>query len=148
MRARTVNEAQEFERGKNPKQALGVGGLDLFKDIERRLDELDYEIGTTKFGMSEEWAEDLQKMLVGKTITADMKKLPKFDTKTKKQVGKWGQGEFTIKVVDVKSGEDLSTWYDNYKRVGFSPQILLADDKGNMYSLQIREDQKIHFDES
>jgi hypothetical protein len=146
MRARTVNEEVNFERSQNPKTALDIGGIDLFKNLEKILDELDYEIGQSKFSAGEEWAEFLENNLIGKTITADMKKLPGIDTKTGKSTSKYESGKFTIKVVALKMGEEFGEMYDQYKHIGFVPQIILADEDGGIYSISLRAGQKIYFE--
>ena len=147
MRARTVNEEQKFERGKNPKEALGVGGLDLYNDVVQRVEDLDYEIGQVKFGLDEKYQEDLEKMLVGRTITAYMEKLMTINPKTGKTVSKSGRGDYTVKIADVKPNDKLSEWHERYKMAGFSPKIMIAGEDGNIYTLQIAQNKKIHFDE-
>ena len=57
MRAKTVNEVQEFERGLNPKAAMEIGGIDLEKVCNN-----------TAIKGLKEWNKYLQQF-IGKKIT-------------------------------------------------------------------------------
>jgi hypothetical protein len=59
MRAKTINEVQHFERGQDPKAAMNIGGINFNQKFNDFVDE---------------WKASIEKALVGKTITATMKK--------------------------------------------------------------------------
>lgn len=146
MRARSVNEVQNFERGQNPKKSLGIGGIDLYSELEERLDDLDMVIGMETMTAGEKWREYLEKALVGKTISAKMRKLPAFNSKKGENTGKYEHKDFTIKVADIKDTEEFRELYNKYKMAGFGHQIVLADEENNIYSLALRVGEKIHID--
>jgi hypothetical protein len=72
MRAKTINEEQNFERGLDPRASMDIGGIDFGKQFAK---------------MSEEWEEKVKKSIEGKTITASMTELKQNGTegRTKKQ---------------------------------------------------------------
>ena len=80
MRAKTINEVQNFERGKNPRSSLGIGGV---------------QFGVEKYKMKEklkkDWADFVKKTLMGKTITGTFNKL-------KGDIIERNWGEYTVKV--------------------------------------------------
>ena len=59
MRAKTINETQNFERGQDPKAAMDIGGINFNQKFNDFVDQ---------------WENSIEKALVGKTITATMKK--------------------------------------------------------------------------
>ena len=63
MRAKLVNEEQNFERGIHPKQALGVGGICLGEERWKMKKKLD-----------DDWKFFLLTILDGKTISGQMNK--------------------------------------------------------------------------
>lgn len=143
MRARTVNEDVNFERGQNPKESMGIGGLDLAEEFDERLDGLKMQIGGIKVTEDEEWYEYLKKTLVGKNITAELTLMPTMHVKTKKMSGKRETGKFSIKVKDIDITDNLSDIVDsNFTRS--YPKIIVADSKNNIYEMKMN--QKIHFD--
>jgi hypothetical protein len=143
MRARFVNEVQNFERGQDPKKSMGIGGINLFDQYEDKIDDLEAALSMTKLSASEEWGEHLRKLLVGKTITANMNKLPSISNKGIPGT-KYERGEFTITIQDVKPGESLEDALDRNFQV--TPQLILADEKNNIYSMKIIEGEKIYFE--
>ena len=154
MRARTVNEAQEFERGKNPKQALGVGGLDLGKDYEERIEEYKMSISGTTLSHTDEWIEFLRDTLVDRTITAKMKMLRTFSVKgdkpepVNKPNADFSLREQTIQVQDLKpswgTGEDFSVHIGERLLTPTPPKLILASMDNDIYEMPL--DQKIHFE--
>ena len=123
MRAKTINEDNNFTRGMSPKAAMGVGGI-VFKDIiEQRRKKLDWEKEKLTHAADKKWQADLRKMLVGKTITGHMQKLPMID-KNNNTVGKSEWKTFTIVVQDVlmEKLEDSS--------------IIIGDMNNNLYSIR------------
>jgi hypothetical protein len=150
MRAKTVNEAQDFERGRNPKATLGVGGIDLASNYEMRIDDYKKAVQMVTMEHTEDWKEFLRKTLVGKTITAEMKQLPQITKsgKSKPSSGMWKLKETTIQVQDIIPtwgvGEDFSITTSGSPMGNMLPKLILADMKNNMYELSM--DQKIYID--
>jgi len=60
MRAKTINEEQNFERGLDPKQSMDIGGIDFSKQLGE---------------LVREWEKNVGKSVLGKTITAIMYEL-------------------------------------------------------------------------
>lgn len=143
MRAKSVNETQNFERGKDPKKTLGIGGINLFDRYEEDLNDLKMSLSMTKLTTNEEWEDFLVKTLVGKTITANMNKLATV-SKEGTTASKAEKGEFTITIKDVNPSEDFSDALD--RNFSVLPIIILADEQNNMYTLVLREGEKIHFE--
>lgn len=137
-----VNEAQNFERGKDPKESMGIGGIDLAEEFETRLDELKMQIGGLKVTEDEDWYNYLVKVLVGKRITAEMTLMPTMDTKTKVMSGKREKGKYTIKVADIKPTDNLSDILDSPITRSY-PEIIVADTDKNIYTMKM--DQKIRY---
>ena len=54
------------------------------------------------------------------------------------------KGEFTITIKDVNPSEDFSDALD--RNFSVLPIIILADEQNNMYTLVLREGEKIHFE--
>jgi hypothetical protein len=59
MRAKTINELQDFERGLDPRATMEIGGINFNQKFNDFVDQ---------------WEISIEKTLVGKTITAKMKK--------------------------------------------------------------------------
>lgn len=146
MRERTVNEDQHFERGRNPKTSMGIGGINLLDELSSRIDELEYEIGMSVRSADEEWKEWLSKTLVGKTITAKMTHHPAVNTKSGESIKSKGSWEFTIKVQDALPGDDIAKIQDKstYTAPAEDQNIIVADMDNNIYSIKITN--KIHID--
>ena len=155
MRARTVNEAQEFERGKNPRQALGVGGLDLSKDYEDRVEEYKMSISGTTLSHTDEWIEFLRDTLIDRTITAKMKMLRTFSIggDKPKPVNKpdadFSLKEQTIQVQDVKpswgAGDDFSIHIGDRMLTPSPPKLIIASMDNDIYEMSLN--QKIYFED-
>jgi len=64
MRAKFINEEQNFERGLHPKQALGLGGINLSQER--------YDM---KKKLQQDWNFLLMTILDGKTISGQMNKI-------------------------------------------------------------------------
>ena len=135
MRAKTINEANNFTRGMNPKAAMGIGGINLHDERQRRLEDFDNKIEKVKDKANKEWQNRLQNLFVGKTITAFMQKLASFDKNTMKQRNRSETKNFTIKVADVmcEKIDDMSS-------------CIIADTDHNVYSIKFHIDQIIHID--
>lgn len=148
MRAKKVNEDQNFERGQNPKRSIGIGGLDLRKDYQNRIDDYLQAIDGTTLSHTDEWKEFLSDSLKGKKITAEMKRLPTMDAKSGKSSGGFQKGEFTIEVQDVLPtwgmGDDFSVHLGESPFTKTPPKLIVADTDNNMYEMSM--DQKIYFD--
>ena len=144
MRAKAVNEEKvNFERGRNPKAGLGIGGIHLDKKFLDRLNDLEMELGGVKVNADEEWHEYLKDLLVGKRITAEMTKLHTMNMKTKKMQGESKTGEFSIEVQDIQLSDNLSDIISSTISRSL-PTIIVADMENNMYSMKMS--QKIYFE--
>lgn len=136
-----IKESVNFERGKNPKSALGVGGIVLSNELEEKVDELKYEIAMQVKGVSDEWAEWLRETFVGKTITAQMKHHPSVNMETKKSSPSKGSGEFTIKVQDIVPGDSIEDIFnkETYVRPIEEQTVMVADTNNNIYSIKVKD---------
>jgi len=143
MRAKTVNEEVNFERGKSPKATMDIGGIDLAEKFKDRLNDLEMEIGGVKVTADEEWYEYVKETLVGKRITAEMVRMQTMDIKTGKMQGTQKRGDFTIEVQDIQLSDNLSDIVDSTFSRSI-PRIIVADMENNMYQMSMN--QKIHFD--
>lgn len=146
MRAKKVNESQNFERGQGTKKALGLGGLNLEELLDERVEDLEMQLSMTKLTADEEWEEFLRKTLIGKKITSEMTKLPVVSMKGEKlgpMLGERITDEFTIIIQDVKSSSKLSEALGQFSTY---LSLIIADSNKNLYELKIKD--KIYFDES
>jgi len=114
MRAKTINEIQNFQKGV-PRASLGAGGIQLGK--------LRYE---AKEKMKRDWANLVEKLLLGKTITGTFNQmLIKPDEETMLEGKGWGK--YTIKVKEIlKDGED-------------DKGILIQDENESLYIIPMDE---------
>jgi len=143
MRAKTINEDQKFERGKDPKSSMNIGGINIYDEYDSKVEALEMALQVERINADNEWSEYLEKTFNGKRITAIMRKLPslsreKLNVKTIDNEAR----EFTIVVQDTNSSQALS---DGAGRGGYNivPTIIIADTDNNMYSMKIN--QKIYF---
>jgi hypothetical protein len=138
MRAKTVNEDNNFERGRNPKAAIGVGGINLSEIYQEKMEELERDIAITKSHANEEWSEFLTKTFVGKKITAHMTRMVTFNLKTKKRsLDDQKSGEFAIEVQDIKLSEDFSDFIGRH--VNITPNAIVADTEGKIYAMGLNQ---------
>jgi hypothetical protein len=109
MRAKFVNETQNFERGVHPKQALGVGGLSLGEEKHKM-----------KKKFRDDWNFFLTLVLDGKTISGIMNKRD-----PEESGNKWG-----VYTITVDSWEEVDG-YDSLllKDINGDEYILPIDDK-------------------
>jgi hypothetical protein len=84
MRAKTINEVQNFERGIDPKQSMDIGGIDIPQTYRDIMDE-----------PKRKW-EEFKKSFIGKTISGN------FFVK-KNSRGSGYKTDATIKVDDAES---------------------------------------------
>jgi len=89
MRAKTLDEIQNFERGQHPRQALDIGGVQLGAERYK-----------AKKRMLREWNEYLVKLFTGKTVRGEMKKIREDSPIT-------GWGDYEIKVKEVAEQMDM-----------------------------------------
>jgi len=121
FRAKFVNEVSGFERHRNPKQALGLGGIDLYQELQDIIERQKYE-----------WKEYLDKLLLGKTVTVNAIRMINSDTGSKEE----GSGNFTFKVKKIfarKTDENSNT-------------LGLSD--GKYYYIVVIDDNRIWINES
>ena len=147
MRAKSVNESQNFERGKNPKTALGLGGIVIEKELGTRIDELEYEMAMAAKATGEEYVEWLRKTFVGKTITAEMQHHSPMNPDTKKIQKSKGSGEFTIKVKDILPSDSIEEMMnkENFTAPVENQSVIVASTEGDIYSIKVKT--KIYVDE-
>lgn len=138
MQAKKVFEVQNFERGQNPKKALDLGGLDLAKQINKRIKDLDERKKEAEIEANQDWDMFLQETLVGKKITAKMTSMPSWkvnkDGGLGERIGTKETKDFTITVQDIHT-ENLSE---------LLLSIVVADMDNKMYQLYLKD--KIYFE--
>lgn len=138
MQAKKVFEVQNFQRGQSPKKALDLGGIELSKESQKRLESLKERKKEAEVEANQDWDMFLQETLVGKKITAVMTSMPTFKVKKEgglgEQVGKREIKEFTITVQDIQS-DDLSEMLLS---------IVVADMDNKLYNLHLKD--KIYFE--
>lgn len=110
MRAKTINEEQNFERGKDPRASMDIGGI---------------KFTTQLYEFVKQWEENIQKTLEGRTITAVMREL-----KSDGNEGRTKNQTVSVKEIDNiytlgYMGENNSNWHiivitDDKKRYNFS----------------------------
>ena len=129
MKARLVEDTQHFERGQNPKAAMGIGGIILEKEKQERLNKMREEQKEAEVIANQDWDMYLQETLIGKKITAKMSSLPTLNVKTNLMSGTRETRVFTIVV------EDIST--DNLGDLLLN--IVIADTEHKMYNLSLNQ---------
>lgn len=146
MRAKAVNEVQNFEKGQSPKKAMGIGGLDLNKDFQNRIEKYKQVIDGTTLSHTDEWIEFLSDNLRGKKITAYMRKMSTMNVSSNKKEGLFNSGEHTIEVQDILPSwgikDDFSEYNSDNPLRATPPQLIVADMDNNMYQMSM--DQKIY----
>jgi hypothetical protein len=137
MRARSVNERQEFQRGREPKTSLDIGGINLSEEYDERLLELKMNLANQKKLADEEWREYLETVFVGKTITAHMTQIRSFPPSGKPSDAKMERGDLTISVSSVHFGQNFAEVVDNeYDTI---PRIMVADTENKVYSVPLNQ---------
>ena len=134
MQAKKVFEVQNFERGKNPRATLDLGGIVLENEKRKKHQEMKDAQKDAEVIANQQWEMYLQEILVGKKITAKMTSLPTMNVKTHVMTGKRETKDFTITVQDI-STQELTDLLIN---------IVLADTENNMYAISL--DEKIYFE--
>jgi hypothetical protein len=144
MRAKSVNEAQEFQRGKSPKAAMGIGGVNLMDIYEDKMMYLQMDIENIKREADEEWEEYLMKTFIGKKITADMITMTTFNLETGEKTPDSARkrGNFTIDVKDIKPGEPFTEAIG--RNVHFLPNVIVVGTDNKIYTMRL--DQKIYIE--
>jgi hypothetical protein len=126
MRAKLLNE--KFTEDSDPIADLNIGGVVLIDAYNSRRKKLEKDIEELKKDSHKKWELYLRKLLIGKTLTAEMNILPTFDTKTMESKRKGEKGKYTIKVVDLHV-ESLEHEYNK--------SIIIADEEHIIYSLSM-----------
>jgi hypothetical protein len=100
MKARLVEDKQHFERGRNIRSSLDIGGINLKPLYNDRADNLKGEVKDLIQNANADWNEFLRKTFIGKTVTATFRKHAKINVNGK-MTGSTEVKEFTFKVDDV-----------------------------------------------
>jgi len=117
MRAKTINEIQEFQRGV-PKSSLGAGGVQFGK--------LRYE---AKQKMKKDWANFVENLLLGKTISGYFNQMfLKPDEETMIEGKGWGKYTFKVKEI-IKNGEDDNGIFVRDEKAGY----IIPMDEGRVF---------------
>lgn len=133
MQAKKVFEVQNFERGQNPKASMDLGGIVLEKESRNRLEKMRDTQREAETIANQEWKGYLQKIFVGKKITARMTSLQTMNMKTHKLSERITK-DFTITVEDIVT-QPLTDLLIS---------ISVSDTDHQMYSLPL--DEKIYFE--
>lgn len=133
MKAKKIFE--KFEEESDPIAGMGIGGIELIYEFERRRKKLDKDIEKTKERALISWDRYIRKLIMGKTITAEMEKLATFDKDTMERKTEGGRGKYTITVVDVHV-DNLEYEYNGYA-------IIAAEDH-TIYKLSFTKKVYIH----
>ena len=112
MRAKTINEVQDFKRGLHPKEALGIGGINLSRER--------YDM---KKKLQEDWNFLLMTILDGKTISGKMNKIRDKGVEIEE-----GWGNYTV-TVDEWDMEDIN-----------SPAIYIDTKENDRYILPFNDE--------
>lgn len=115
MRAKFINEEQNFERGIHPKEALGLGGFNLAR-----------QKSDMKKKFRDDWYFFLETILTGKTISGRMNKI----RDNGKELEGLNWGNYTVEV-DEWDQADID-----------DPGIYITTKDNDMYILPI-DDKKI-----
>jgi len=108
MKAKFINE--KFEEESDPITDLRVGGVTFNYLFKRRRTKLKNDRKKLLENSNKSWELYLKKIIIGKTITANMLMLPSFDKNmnvSKNYSG--GEKSVTIKVIDIV-GEDRTVY--------------------------------------
>lgn len=100
MKARLVEDKQHFERGRNVRSSLDIGGINLKPLYNTRADNLKGEVRDLIQNANADWHEFMRKTFIGKTVTSTFRKHAKISPNGK-MVGSTEVKEFTFKVDDV-----------------------------------------------
>jgi hypothetical protein len=118
MRAKSVN----FERGVDPKEAMGIGGVDFTKEF---------------LLLFKKWKDDVEKALTGKNISAVLRRL--------QSDGRFG--EFEKGTIKVQLFLGISDTQCTSSKTGGPLYICkVQDEDGEVYEIYL--DQKIRIHES
>jgi hypothetical protein len=132
MKARLVEDKQNFERNQHPRSAMGVGGI-VYQD----------EFGKEFKEFQERWYKRLKKDLEGKTITTECTKY--IDDSLSNNNREHGTWTFKIcKTCVLEPGMNFDT--TSKKNSGdLELSLWVLDEDGNRYNLGIL-DKKIYID--
>lgn len=132
MRAKTVNEIEKFERNLNPKAAMGIGGIELSKELWKR-----------KEAYIQEWKDYLTNLMMGKTVSGFMHKYVFENAGDVKVPESAGWGNYSVKVAKMNINSDAQM-----QKEGLPINVVISDGKGNeCYLIPIGgEESKIYID--
>ena len=136
MKAKKVFEVQNFERGKNPKQAMDLGGIILETQKQKYYEDMKQAQRDVEILYNQNWEMYLRETLIGKKITAKMTSMPSMNKKTRDFTGKRETKDFTIIVEDIHTN---SLGSDE-----FLLSIVIASSDHKMYNLYLKN--KIYFE--
>lgn len=122
-----VRENLEFERGRDPKRSLGLGGVDPFGNFKKEFREL--------------WHETLAEFdsMVGKTITAEMEKY----WMDERHHPQYDYGEYTIKVERIYNSNIEIT---NENEQNIRPMIIFVPEGDDINRYKYKGDSKINIE--
>jgi hypothetical protein len=123
MRAKTINEIQNFERGVPAKAALGVGGIVLGKELWDR-----------KLKYIEEWKNFIEKSFLHKTIYGTFTKYTWDKERNIPQSDGWAKYKVYVEKVKVEDG---------MAREGLPIEIKVVGKDGAWYNIQV-DDKEIY----
>jgi vacuolar-type H+-ATPase subunit H len=132
MKAKKIFE--KFQEETDPVADMGIGGVVLSDSFDKRRKQAEKELKQVWQNATKKWNAYLQKVFVGKTVTAEMRKLDTFDSKTMERKTAGSFGKFTIKVVSITGVETIEQEYNKH--------VLLVDEDRNIYQLSL--DRKIY----
>lgn len=95
MRAKTLNEVQNFERGVPAKAALGVGGIVLGKELWNR-----------KLKYIKEWKDFIEKSFLHKTIYGTFAKYTWDSTNSVPAFEGWAKYKVYVEEIKISDGQD------------------------------------------
>ncbi len=126
----------EFHKSGDPLNSLGLGtNIDLFDELLQTKQELRMEIDAIRKNYLHDFSEFVEKALVGKTITARVHEVPRYNKDMSVQLnkGKLIDGKHTFTVQSTFVDEKLITDYHD-------SSILVADMDNNVYKMHLKQE--------
>jgi len=121
-----INE--KFDEDSDPISDMGIGGVKLETLISKKEEELERRKKELEAKTENEINKLIKDLLMGRTITGTMMKLPAY-TKSGKQISKVERGKFTVKIKDIV----------DYEIGPFSVNIVIYSEDKKAYSIMIKD---------